>query len=87
MYLSSKCCDILPHNCTSTTDYILVSLHHMHPVFTLCCCTGLHLIAEGLEDLRDALVQCDETVIVKDLTKFIEALISCTTGKWKWCSQ
>lgn len=41
---------------------------------------GLHLIAQGLTDLRDALVACDETTIVQDLTKFIEDLISCTEG-------
>ena len=41
---------------------------------------GLHLIAQGLTDLRDALVACDETAIVQDLTKFIEDLISCTEG-------
>ena len=41
---------------------------------------GLHLIAQGLTDLRDALVACDETAIVQDLTKFIEDLISCTAG-------
>ena len=41
---------------------------------------GLHLLAQGLTDLRDALVACDETAIVQDLTKFIEDLIACTEG-------
>ena len=41
---------------------------------------GLHKFAEGLSDFRDALVQCDETDIVKDLTKFISDLIACTEG-------
>ena len=43
--------------------------------------TGLHLIAEGLSDFRDALVDCNETVVVKDLTKFISDLISCTESE------
>lgn len=42
--------------------------------------TGLHLFSQGLSDVRDALVQCDETVVVEDLSKFITALISCTEG-------
>ena len=41
---------------------------------------GLHLLAEGLEDFRDTLIQCNETIIIKDLTKFIEDLIACTAG-------
>ncbi len=48
---------------------------------SVCGDAGLHLFAEGLEDLRDALIQCDETVILKDLTKFIEDLIACTAGE------
>ena len=41
---------------------------------------GLHKFAEGLSDFRDALVQCDETIVVKDLTEFIKDLIACTEG-------
>ena len=37
-------------------------------------------MAEGLEDFRDALIKCNETKIIQDLTKFIEDLISCTEG-------
>ena len=42
---------------------------------------GLHLIAQGLTDFRDALVLCDQTAIVKALTRFIEDLIACTEGQ------
>lgn len=41
---------------------------------------GLHLIAQGLTDFRDALVLCEQTDIVKALTEFIEDLIACTEG-------
>ncbi len=41
---------------------------------------GLHLFAEGLSDFRDALVQCNETELVKILVKFIEDLVACTEG-------
>ena len=48
--------------------------------YTMLLFLGLHKFAEGLSDFRDALVQCDETVIVKDLTEFIKDLIACTEG-------
>ena len=41
---------------------------------------GLHLFGEGLSDFRDALIQCNETDIIKILVKFIEDLVSCTEG-------
>ena len=60
---------------------MILVLHHIlkrHALFFFV--TGLHKFAEGLSDFRDALVQCDETAIVKDLTKFISDLIACTEG-------
>ena len=44
-------------------------------------------MGEGLSDLKDALVQCNETYLVEDLVKFITSLISCTEsgcGLFKW---
>ena len=42
--------------------------------------TGLHLFGQALTDVKNTLIACNETVIVKDLEKFIEDLISCTEG-------
>lgn len=42
---------------------------------------GLQLLGDGLEDLRQALVQCEETDIVEALEKFIKDLIHCTEGE------
>lgn len=40
--------------------------------------TGLHLLGQALTDVKNTLIACNETVIVKDLERFIEDLISCT---------
>ena len=37
-------------------------------------------IGDGLSDFKDALVQCNETILVKDLIKFIADLVACTEG-------
>ena len=42
--------------------------------------TGLHKFAEGLSDIRDALIECEETAIIEDLNKFIKDLIACIEG-------
>lgn len=40
---------------------------------------GLHLFAQGLSDISDAIIACGETPISQDLLDFIKDLISCAT--------
>ena len=40
----------------------------------------MHKFAEGLSDVRDALIECEETAIIEDLNKFIKDLIACVEG-------
>ena len=70
---------LLTHTHSSHTTYS--PNKHTHSLRT-----GLHLFAQGLSDVRDALVQCDETVIVDDLSQFITDLISCTEGHYIYCN-
>ena len=40
---------------------------------------GLHLFAQGLSDISDAIIACGETPISEDLLEFIRDLISCAS--------
>ncbi len=69
------------HVATLTATYLASKVSNLLTTISLCLSKGLHLFAEGLSDFRDALIQCNETDIVKILTKFVEDLVSCTEGK------
>lgn len=42
---------------------------------------GLHLLSQALDDLRIALVACNETDIAQRMEKFLKDLISCTSDQ------
>ena len=42
---------------------------------------GLHLFAQGLSDISDAIMACEETPISQDLLDFIRDLISCESSE------
>ena len=42
------------------------------------------MVADGLVDFKDALIQCNETILIKDLMKFVSALVACTESEYKF---